>query len=553
MSMQESLQIFTASSGKPSARVVINDTTTRHLHSTVKPESESDFFKNLSFWGNVIVFTGTGLGYHLAGKIKEIPSSALVVIIDFYDKLIEHCMDNIFVNLPNDIITVSSSNYQEKKPELVKKLKALQSPLIQTVKHPASFDIHKSFYENVLSTIFSSAVYQQPKEKIQKKILLLYGKFFLQEETRRAIAELNKEDPILFEYESIQSDMEYESRLQKIIQTEKPDLILSINMKGFDSNGILSNASSQFEIPVIVWFVDDPHPILIHQSAFVCKQMSAMYWEKSYIPYLEKQGFSKVSYLPLATDPSIFSQKMPVSPEIPLGFIGSSMAGEFLENIKSKFLWSDSLIPLVENASDFLLNNPAKCISEIINDMSSEMSVKLPFSDRRNYTWLCSYIIHTASMKKRKNIINSLLTLDINTFGDPEGWKELIGKNIITHPNIDYKSQLCGMYRNIIINLNITSCQMSSAVNQRVFDIPMSGSFVISDNQKDMEELFDIGKEAVCYNEINELKDLIVYYTKHETTRNEIIDNAMKRIKNQHTYINRIESIFNLVWKQGKI
>ena len=68
--MQNSLQIFTASSGKPSARILIDDNTTRHLHSTVTPEAEADYFDDLTFWGTIIVFTGIGLGYHLKKKDK---------------------------------------------------------------------------------------------------------------------------------------------------------------------------------------------------------------------------------------------------------------------------------------------------------------------------------------------------------------------------------------------------------------------------------------------------------------------------------------------------
>ena len=88
---------------------------------------------------------------------------------------------------------------------------------------------------------------------------------------------------------------------------------------------------------------------------------------------------------------------------------------------------------------------------------------------------------------------------------------------------------------------------MPSAVNQRVFDIPISGSFVLSDNQKDMEELFEIGKEAICYQNINELKDLIKYFSEDEGKRVEVIEAAQERIKKEHTYNSRISSIINKV------
>ena len=318
-------------------------------------------------------------------------------------------------------------------------------------------------------------------------------------------------------------------------------------MKGFDGNGTLAETALRLDIPVIIWFVDDPHPILLQQRKFINRNMTALCWEKAYLPFLEKHDFFKVAYLPLATDPAIFSRKAIGSPKTGLGFVGTSMGSTFLDTIKSRFLWSDSLLPLVEKASEILLNNPFKKISAIINNTAKESSITLPFSDERNFTWLCSYTIHTASMKKRKEIISPLLPSGIELYGDPEGWKGLLGNNIITHPDLDYNTQLCDSYRNIEINLNITSCQMPSAVNQRVFDIPMSGSFLLSDNQKDMEELFDIGKEAVCYQSIHELKDLFKYYSENEREKFTVIKDARERIKKDHTYNRRISSIINML------
>ena len=146
-------------------------------------------------------------------------------------------------------------------------------------------------------------------------------------------------------------------------------------------------------------------------------------------------------------------------------------------------------------------------------------------------------------MKKRKLIVSSLLPSGLELFGDPEGWKQLLGYDIKAHPNLDYNTQLCSTYRDIAINLNITSCQMPGAVNQRVFDIPLCGSFLLSDSQNDMSELFEPEKEAVCYKNINELKDLVKYYTVNKAAGLQIIKAAQRRILHEHTYCHRVKLI----------
>jgi spore maturation protein CgeB len=90
---------------------------------------------------------------------------------------------------------------------------------------------------------------------------------------------------------------------------------------------------------------------------------------------------------------------------------------------------------------------------------------------------------------------------------------------------------------------------MPSSVNQRVFDIPLSGSFVISDNQKDLLELFDRDTELEIFETIEDLRDKARFYLTHETNRNKIVDAAQKRIKHEHLYVHRVRRIIELVEK----
>ena len=223
------------------------------------------------------------------------------------------------------------------------------------------------------------------------------------------------------------------------------------------------------------------------------------------------------------------------------------MVDAFAGKIKDKFLWSDSLAPLVEEMSPKLLINPFYDVDKEVAGYARKLSLTLPFSDVKNISWLCAYIIHTASMKKRKQIIGGLMSEGIETFGDEAGWKYLVGPSITTHPDVDYRHKLRDVYRDIRINVNVTSCQMPAAVNQRVFDIPCAGSFVISDAQKDLYDLFEIGKEAIVYESLDDLKEKIRFYKTHEEERRRIIDAAQKRILGEHIYAKRISDLLRFI------
>ena len=55
---------------------------------------------------------------------------------------------------------------------------------------------------------------------------------------------------------------------------------------------------------------------------------------------------------------------------------------------------------------------------------------------------------------------------------------------------VGYGAQSAQVYRDTLISVNATNLQMPSTVNQRLFDVPAAGGFLISDNQPEMAELF---------------------------------------------------------------
>jgi spore maturation protein CgeB len=527
------LELFLAQSGKLSAR--LNRSLGYHyLHSSVKPEDEAVYYGGMELWGDLIVFLGIGLGYHIAPFLKNLPAGARILVVDYYPQFVDHCQKNIFSGLTNAISAVTP---QTERWQTVAAKAALGIANIQIVKHPASYHAQRTFYDDVIVSLHR----ERPRAQAAGHVLLFYGNFFLEEELRRAIKE-RCGGVSIFNYNDYDGSGPFESALSRAIQQERPQFLLSVNMKGFDGEGIVAGLAARFGIPAAVWFVDDPHPILLHQKSFVNSSIVAFSWERAYIPWLAKQGFGSVHYLPLATDPSLFPIGRASSFGAEVGFVGSAMGRNFLDEIARRFLWRKELEPLVTAAAEALCSDASLSISEILRRTCSDRGIPLPYTDDKNLTWLCSYIIHTASMLQRKKIVGACIPRGIQTFGDPEGWKGLFGETIKTHPSIDYRHALADVYRGIGVNINITSRQMRSAVNQRVFDIPLCGGFVLSDHQADLDELFE-PDEVARYDSAETIVDKIDYFISHSAERSAISDRARKKILGEHTYVHRIDSI----------
>jgi spore maturation protein CgeB len=540
------IELFTASSGQPSAKAVLPDGRIRHLHSLVAPERESEYFADLELWGDVIVLCGFGLGYHIAGALTRLPESSIIVLAEFHEELVSRAVDGAFAHRKSRLLTLSEKDDASRPAILRDFLSAKKGGSVQIIKHPASYRLHRAWYDAVVQDAMHCVRIAPPRRSAHRP-LLLHGSFFLQDELRRAFGRTGGDAPALFRYGDYGSGTAFVSALERAVQTEKPDVIVSVNMQGFDGNGALPEIAGRFGIPVIVWFVDDPHPILLHQRQFVNRSMIACCWEKAYLPFLDTCGFGKTGHLPLAGDPSVMQADTPAQPSVPIGFIGSSMGEPFLAPLRRKFLWRDDLAPIADRAAGMLLDRRDADVDTLLDQAARETSIAIPFSDPFNRTWLRSYVIHLAGMKMRAAIIAALLPAGIETFGDPEGWRALIGPGLSAHPDLDYATELKAVYRSIAVNINITSRQMPSAVNQRVFDVPLAGSFLLTDDQRDMRELFDAGSEAITYASIEDLKEKAAFYIARPHERGFIMQAARKRILAEHTYTHRVKRMLELL------
>lgn len=83
--------------------------------------------------------------------------------------------------------------------------------------------------------------------------------------------------------------------------------------------------------------------------------------------------------------------------------------------------------------------------------------------------------------------------------------------------------------------------------SDRFFEVPGRGGFMIAPNIQGIEELYVPGKEIILYeyNDMWELKLHIDAYLEAHDSREEIRYEGHQRAKSEHTYTNRLQTIFN--------
>lgn len=107
------------------------------------------------------------------------------------------------------------------------------------------------------------------------------------------------------------------------------------------------------------------------------------------------------------------------------------------------------------------------------------------------------------------------------------------------------------IFYNSKINLNISCRSIRSGISQRTWDIMGAGGFVLTNYQNEIPEYFVIGEDLETYGSMEELLDKTEYYLTHEDERARIARNGCNKVKEHHSYMNRIQMMIELAYRNG--
>jgi spore maturation protein CgeB len=530
------LEIFMANSGEPSARIR-GATFSRLLHSAIDPGRERAALRPASVWGDVILAAGTGLGYHLEGLAESIPHGPppLLILCDYFAENVEASRKRL-PHYPGPILGIHRGNAAALGMLLRPYASRRKGFAVQVVRHPAAYRYCESMCQAILDVFLRKSHDASPR---QEPVALPMGNHFLQQEILHGLQDLGIAAlPFPQDFADCQ---QREDQLMRLFQEHRPRACITINMKGLDREGVLLDVCARLDIPVHTWFVDDPRPIALAYPLAQFREIQAWCWEKAYLPWLAQQGFRAAQWLPLAGDPHLFYEdSSQPEPGMDLLFTGSAMGTVFLDSIRKRYLHDDNLEALASQAAQEIL---AGTLSPAA--LPAARQAELPFADARNGAWFASLVIHMASHVKRRLWLAPLLSQGLVFAGDAQGWRGLFGPEVHARPDVDYRLGLRSHYARSRVQVNVTSCQMPTAINQRAFDVPLTGRLLIGDQQGDLAELFPDGNYVAAENP-DELRSLTAFHLAHPEASRSIIVAAQKHILAKHTYAQRLQRILSI-------
>jgi spore maturation protein CgeB len=342
----------------------------------------------------------------------------------------------------------------------------------------------------------------------------------------------------------LEADADYVDRLLAAVLEGKPDLVVAVNHLGLDRDGRVQELLAGLRVPLAVWYVDSPEFILDDAPCLDTERSVLFCWERAWIPRLREVFRGPVFHLPLAGSPSFLREPRP---RRDLSLVAGSNAGA-LRKWRERLSCPPALRPELDDLLDQAVSFARGALpgAELERRMARGawpgLAAGLDAPRRRA---LESLLVLRATRDERLALARAFFHDDFTLHGD-EGWRGELPERLL-RPPLDYYRGLAEHYRGTRVSLNTTSRQMPGTVNQRLFDAPLAGSAVLTDQVGDLEELFEPGVEVATHATPAEALETARRLLRDEPARRRLVERARARILAEHVYTHRVTTMLERI------
>lgn len=309
-----------------------------------------------------------------------------------------------------------------------------------------------------------------------------------------------------------------------------------------------------FNIPYIAWIYDSPQQALFYpESKYPTNHIYI--FDKAFCERARQAGCANVMYMPCAAEIK-YKEIVEICDQdkqkyaCDISFVGQLYNGDVFLDMFEK-LSDEEKKPLLDYYSCNKLNwskirpwpqMPKRLCDQLGKSVVSEMMTDALF-------YGTAVMSRKLAQIERIEVLNHLAkNYDVHLYTGSDVSK-LSGVHI--HGKVDYYTEAKKVFALSKINLNITLPSIETGVPWRVFDIMGMGGFVLSNYQKEIEELFEIDKEIVVFRNLEELDLKIKYYLSHEEERRAIANAGFEKVKNKFNIKNSVKKMCSDVGIKG--
>ena len=354
---------------------------------------------------------------------------------------------------------------------------------------------------------------------------------------------------------------EFERVIEEKIRGTHYDMVFTVNYFP-----LISNVCERTGVKYVSWTCDNPLISMYHESVFHACNYIFTFDKTNYLEF-RGMGVKHIWYLPLAVDTERMDALLG-APEKPerrnatqdsemrkyrgdVAFVGSLYERNSYDKIKNRLPeylrgYFDAVMEAQLNISGanivepMLTTNILEQLQEYFQLEKSEGS----FSDLGLIFQTTVLGFKIAESERRRALIELSKHYKVNVYSNSDV-SDLL--RIQYCGSVDYWSEMPKVFRMSKINLNFTIPNIKSGIPLRIWDVLGCGGFLLTNYQAEIPYYFKEGEDLVCFDGLEDLCEKVGYYLEHEEERKRIAWNGYRKVREKHSYIERIHTILDTV------
>ena len=353
----------------------------------------------------------------------------------------------------------------------------------------------------------------------------------------------------------------FERVIEEKIRGTHYDMVFTVNYFP-----LISNVCERTGVKYVSWTCDNPLISMYHESVFHDCNYIFTFDKTNYLEF-RGMGVKHIWYLPLAVDTERMDALLG-APEKPerrnatqdsemrkyrgdVAFVGSLYERNSYDKIKNRLPeylrgYFDAVMEAQLNISGanivepMLTTNILEQLQEYFQLEKSEGS----FSDLGLIFQTTVLGFKIAEIERRRALIELSKHYRVNVYSNSDV-SDLL--RIQYCGSVDYWSEMPKVFRMSKINLNFTIPNIKSGIPLRIWDVLGCGGFLLTNYQAEIPYYFKEGEDLVCFDSLEDLCEKVGYSLEHEEERKRIAWNGYRKVREKHSYIERIRTILDTV------
>ena len=349
-------------------------------------------------------------------------------------------------------------------------------------------------------------------------------------------------------------DDEFVSGMMNALDRNSYDAVFSVHYFH-----LISYCCHEKGIPYICYEYDSPVSI-INSEYFNFDTNYIFLFDRANAERCRRSGFDRVFHMPLAVDTGkydriILSDEDRIQMSSDVSFVGQLYPDEFtkavnlLDDYTKAYLIALCEVQLNIYGKDILSGAITSQIMDTVNNRSGFLNAG-SFNFFRDAEGKCGmtndmmeFFMQKYISRRERLLVLSLLAKHFDTRLYSGDTHEIL-ENVKQMGYADYEKTMPKVFKASKVNLNITLRTIETGIPLRCFDIMGCGGFLLSNYQEEFYDYFDVGRELVIYESIEDAYEKTDYYLSHDDERKQIAADGYRAVKERFSFDGQLKKIF---------